>query len=1064
MKNVLVALLAISIGPGILQAAGNSSFKVTEREGTDLIFVSLPFGSGPSHSRITQVIQDPIGFLWIGTKDGLKRYDGYRFRDFRPNPRDPRTVRGVFVHALLTDRSGQIWVASDDHLDRYDTSLDTFTHVNAKPGGFAPPVRDIYQDGDGTIWISTDSGLTRVDRTTGDQTTFQHDPANPAGLESNFVRASFEARDGAFWVATDIGLDVFDRQHGAVIEHYSLARPGQPVVTASENPVVRIFQDRAGVVWVASGKDGIARVDRQNQRLEFLSMEGDGGSTKIPEADAIYEDGDGSLWVGTRRDGLLRLDRNRTTCVRYMNHTGDPESLSSNEVLSLSRDREGNIWVGTGGGGLMRIPAQPLPFQRYQHEPGNPDSLSADYVSSVFEDSHGNLWVGTSGEVTTIDRKLGRYTHLRVPGIGQETDVTAIAEDREGRLWFGTRGGGLIRLEPGAGNWKTYRHDPANPGSLSDNTVLALLVDHTGRIWAGTDDGLNLFDAGTGRARVYRAPGLISNRVRALAEDTAGVLWLGTSFSGLQRFVPETGRFTVYRSSNSSGALSNDAVAAILVDRSGLVWAGTENGLNCLDPATGSFTSYYARDGLPNNNINGMVEDAAGDIWMTTGIGISHFDRRANVFRDYYHNDGVLGDFTTAWRSPGGELFFGANTGLTTLLPANTARPVFIPPVVFTDFQIKDKHVENGDSSVIRQAIYATRSITLTNAQNSFSFEFAALSYSNPQRTRYRYRLETQEKDWNEVDSAQRFARYTTVPAGDYVFRVQSRTSQSGWTEAGAEIRIRVLPPWWATWTFRAACVLAVLLIAWSIHQMRVRQIAREFSAHLEGRVDERLRVARELHDTLLQSFQGVLMKFQSVTYMLPDRPAEARGKLEAVIEQARQAVMEGRDAVQGLRSSTVLTNDLAQAIRTLADELAIERGGAGTPEFRLQVEGATRDLAPLVRDDVRRLGHEAVRNAFYHAQARGIDVEIHYEKSEFRLRVRDDGKGIDPTVLAAGGRAGHHGLPGMQERAHLVGGKLAVRSGPGSGTEIELTIPASIAYTRSPPAHGSMSSENRAG
>jgi signal transduction histidine kinase len=257
---------------------------------------------------------------------------------------------------------------------------------------------------------------------------------------------------------------------------------------------------------------------------------------------------------------------------------------------------------------------------------------------------------------------------------------------------------------------------------------------------------------------------------------------------------------------------------------------------------------------------------------------------------------------------------------------------------------------------------------------------------------------------------------------------------------------------------------MAVLLIAWSFHWMRMRQIAREFSAHREGRLDERLRVARELHDTLLQSFQGVLMMFQAVTYMLPDRPAQAREKLEAVIERARQAVTEGRNAVQGLRSSAVATTDLAQAIRTLAEELTRDRSGGDFPEFRMQVEGPARDLAPLVRDNLHRLGHEAVRNAFCHAQARRIEVEIQYERRGFRLRVRDDGKGIEPTVLAEGGRAGHHGLPGMQERADLVGGKLAVRSRAGSGTEIELTIPASIAYTKSPPARRSMSSGKGAG
>jgi signal transduction histidine kinase len=303
-----------------------------------------------------------------------------------------------------------------------------------------------------------------------------------------------------------------------------------------------------------------------------------------------------------------------------------------------------------------------------------------------------------------------------------------------------------------------------------------------------------------------------------------------------------------------------------------------------------------------------------------------------------------------------------------------------------------------------------------------------------------------------------RRVEYSNLPPRDFRFRVMACNNSGVWNEAGTFLDFSVAPAYYQTTWFRLSCVAALLALLWALHQLRLRQVARQFNMRMEERVGERTRIARDFHDTLLQSFQGVLLKFSAISYRIPDRP-EIQETLEGVIEQARQAITEGRDAVQGLRSSTVVTNNLARAISAIGEELAGDPSGQKAPEFRVHVEGPTRDLAPLVRDEVHRLAGEALRNAFRHAQAERIEVEICYDRRQLRLRVRDNGKGIDPKVLAGGGRTGHYGLPGMQERAKLVGGKLAVWSEIDSGTETELTIPASIAYAKSPLARRWMSS-----
>jgi signal transduction histidine kinase len=293
-----------------------------------------------------------------------------------------------------------------------------------------------------------------------------------------------------------------------------------------------------------------------------------------------------------------------------------------------------------------------------------------------------------------------------------------------------------------------------------------------------------------------------------------------------------------------------------------------------------------------------------------------------------------------------------------------------------------------------------------------------------------------------------RHVQYSNLAPRDYIFRVMASNNSGVWNEAGTSLNFFIAPAFYQTWRFRSLCVIAFLGLLVAIYRLRLRQWSRQFNLRLEGRVAERTRIARDLHDTLLQSFQAVLLKFHAVTYMLADRP-DAQKALGTVIDQARQAITEGRDAVQGMRSSTLAGNDLARALVILGEGIAAEHGNDKAPEFCVQVQGTSRELAPLVRDDVYRIASEALRNSFLHAQAARIEVEIQYDSRQLCLRIRDNGKGIDPKVLETGAREGHYGLPGMRERAKLVGGKLALWSELDSGTETELTIPASIAYAK---------------
>jgi signal transduction histidine kinase len=376
----------------------------------------------------------------------------------------------------------------------------------------------------------------------------------------------------------------------------------------------------------------------------------------------------------------------------------------------------------------------------------------------------------------------------------------------------------------------------------------------------------------------------------------------------------------------------------------------------------------------------------------------------------------------------------------------------FVPRTVLTDFRLSGNPVSIGSGSPLKQSINYTDAITLSHQQNIFSIEFSALSYFNSETNRYRYRLDGLDNRWHEVGSDQRTANYTTLPPSTYIFEVQGATNRGNWSEPGARLRIEILPAWYQTLLFRSVCLAMVFLFLWSIYRLRLSQLERQFKTAFEARVDERIRIARELHDTLLQSFNGLLLRFQAVSNVLPARPEDAKKRVDAAIEEAANAITEGRDAVHQLRSGALMTVDLAQSLNTFGRELLSQSTDESLPEFRAQVEGTPRTLNPIVRDEAFRMAAEALRNAVRHAGARRIEVEIRYDDQGLRLRIRDDGKGIDPSVLDNDQHAlGHWGLRGMRERAKLVGGELEVWSELDSGTEVELIIPAGSAYAKPP-------------
>ena len=1060
-RLMLIVLVATCGGQGALAQTGvpgalPSGHRPIERHVAlppvrNLKFAHLTTNDGLSQDRVFAIMQDRLGFMWLSTGEGLNRYDGHSFVVYKNDPRDSGSLSDNGTGDVFEDKQGFLWVAAYPGINKFDPRTERSTryvHDPANPNSFGShSVSSIGADSRGHLWFGTmDDGLDRFDPAA---ETFTHYRNDSAGRYVGWVRRVIEDREGEIWFVGDRGLFHVNQQTGQVAR----AAPTVERLTAFD-----VFEDSTGDFWLLATSPivGLIKYDRRTGRFAEYPL--DAGAIVL-DSSKLLDDGGNGFWVPSAL-GLYYFDRRTARLTRHFQHDEtDPNSLSDNSVISLYRDRSGLLWVGTANGGVNTLDLRQERFTQYSSRPSEPESLASAKVTAIHEDADGVLWVGLFPRaLDRVDRHTGRITHYR-PGTGNSlrkgNELNTILRDSRGYLWVGGWAAGLDRYDERSGRFTHYAHNPDDPDSLMTDNLICLHEDPDGQLWVGQFGGVSRFDPATERFTNYRIgpddSASLAYSVAAIHRDRSGTLWVATWGGILSRFDEKRNSFVSYTPRpGDPHQLQGGSIGAIHEDNDGTLWLGSGLGLYRFDRHNETFTRYTQLDGLPSNDLTGLLPDAAGRLWISSKKGISRFDPRTKTFRNYDASDGLPSN--DYWRScaeqgRNGELFFCGNGGITTFFPEALRDDPYVPPVVITNVTVFNKPVRIGADSALKQASPYVDSMRLPYEDNVFSLEFAALSYANSHKNRYRYRLEGFDPGWNEVDSRHRLATYTNLDPRHYVFRVQGSNSDGVWNEKGVLLPILITPPWWRTNAFRTVCLGLFLALLWAAYRFRMRQVQHAFHVTLEARVGERTRIARELHDTLLQSFHGLLLRFQTVSYLLPERPGEAKETLDRAIAHAAKAITEGRDAVQGLRASTVERNDLALAIKTLGDELASDPSADSPPTLSVAVEGQARDLRPIVRDEIYKIVAEALRNAFRHAHARQVEVEIRYDKDEFRLRVRDDGRGIDSAVLASRGIEGHYGLRGMPERAALIGGKLAVWSEVGGGTELELRVPASAVY-----------------
>ena len=952
---------------------------------------------------VNGIAQTADGYLWIGTDRGLIRFDGFNFRPVSLT--SITTAPNVSMLQLLTDARGTLWIRPEGGY-----------LVRQKDGKFGsvgyglPSITAMATDNNGAVLVSSIGQGTFRLRTddVGELAPFVSGsaPAQSLGIIPAIVISIAETADHKIWLGT-LGTGLFSLAGGQGTRVSGL--PDRKI-----NCLVPIGEE----LWVGTDTGlyhGNGNGFRRVELPPFL------GSVAVL---SILRDHDSNIWVGTTR-GLLRIN------AQGISFSDENELRGDGGISVLFEDREGNLWIG-GAHGLGRIrdsafvTYSSVSDSRFKH--GGPIYVDQE-GRTWFAPAQGGLYVLQNGHVQPV---------TSIP----PNEVVYSISGRADVVWAGRQRGGITRLQFHNGAIRTESYTEAN--GLAQNSVYTVYESRNGSVWAGTlNGGVSKFK--DGRFTTYTTTnGLASNTVSSILETPDGAMWFATP-SGLSSL--SNGQWRTY---TILEGLPSPEINCLFEDSSGILWSGTSGGLASLD--SNRFRIPRESPDVLREQIVGMAEDSSGRFWIATSKHVLRVPRdtllsgvvRALDAREYDQTDGLestegVKRSRSVVSDSSGRIWFSLSSGLSVVDPSQIAHNS-VPALPHIEAITADNNTAN--LSVPVRIAPSPRRIT---------FEYTGLSLAVPGRIRFRYFLEDFDNNWSQPVAA-REAVYTNLGPGSYRFRLVASNSEGQWNGPETTITLNVAQAYYQTTWFRLSLVVAFLTVLWGLYQLRLRQLAREFNVRLEERVSERTRIARELHDTMLQSFQGLLLRFQATAHMLPDRPEEARKTLESAIDQAAAAITEGRDAVQGLRSSTAVTNDLASAITTLGTELAGSESNPSAAEFDVEIEGTPRDLHPILRDEVYRIAGEALRNAFKHAKAKRVEVEIRYDERQLRLRVRDNGKGIDAQHLNDGGRPGHYGLPGMRERAKLMGGKLAVWSELDSGTEVELKIPASRAY-ETPPA-----------
>ena len=812
---------------------------------------------GLSNGYVGAILHDSKGFIWIGTANGLNRFDGITFKTYYSDIKDATSISGSEVTALVEDSLANIWVMTSNGLCVYDRKKDRFSRKAMRVNGVIVNNSFLYSciiDSKGFLWASSSSsGIIRfkiynnplISDTIIDVELYSLAEDDSDSTRKNNVFSFVEDENNKIWLASQSKhLFYFDNQ----LNRFLSKQINHPEVTNFSNKRKSLLKDSAGNFYISIEGNGLLEWDREKDDFRLYKPNGTNTGPNGRVLATLAEDKDGLIWIGDRNaEGISIFDKKTLKFIYCQADEFDPYSLNTNKINCIYQDRTGSMWVG-GIIGVNKYSPGKLKFKRFFSNPNIPGKLSFNNTLSFAESKTGDVWIGTDGGgLNKLDRKTGVFTSYSDNSSDRNSlssnAVISICEDHEGVLWMGTYHGGLARLKNG--KFDAFYPDPANPYSISDRNIWYVFEDSKNNLWVGTlTSGLELFDRKTGRFYHYNlkegdSTSLRINSIRQLYEDSNQNLYIvgnqGVSIIDLKAYdfsesQPDIKFRNLVHHENRNSLSSND-VYCVKEDNEGNLWFGTlGSGMDKLDLTTGKFTNYSTKDGFPGNSVTSILVDDLNYLWLATDKGLVKFNPETKEVVVFDQKDGLQNTSLKSWaiKTKDGEMFFGGPDGFNSFFPEKIIhnQNKNKPPVVITGLKVFNKPVEINEQFngrvLLANDISETNELVLTYRENYFSFEFNALDFTAPEKNSYAYTMEGFDDEWIQ-SGTKREANYTNLDPGEYTFRVKASNNDGVWNEEGTSIKIIVLPPWWETWWFRIVAVLLVILIIGSAFYSRIQ-------------------------------------------------------------------------------------------------------------------------------------------------------------------------------------------------------------------------------------------------
>jgi signal transduction histidine kinase/ligand-binding sensor domain-containing protein len=970
----------------------------------------LTIRDGLSQSSVQAIAQDAEGYLWFGTEDGLNRYDGYSFTVFRHIRYDSTSLPDNLILSLLCDRGGRLWVGSKTGLSYFEPGTRTF-HSFRLSGDAVSGCSVVCQDSSMALWFGTDDGVFVLRRRDAQAAERFELPAGSARISLKNPRCMVVDPGGNVWIAP--------REQPYVVRTNPSTGESRTYSLPCAGDAISMTEGKGGTIVFGTFGEGMFALDPITGAGKSF-RDGDDHRTFDARVWTLLRGSNGSLWIGTNGSGLIESGPGFHR--RF--------DVADNFILTLFEDRSHLLWVGTGKG-VQRLETWPSRFAAILQR----DSVRVHEcdVWGIAERKEGGLWVGTTDGLMTSDG----ISSILPTALEKKKVIKALLEDRRGRLWIGEMFDGLKVLKPGAGSPVRILFEGQPEPVREGDEVCSLYEDMDGRVWVATlRHGLCVVDSVSGHLITVKPDGEaagIEQGLLCITPGPDGSLWLGSQSGSIVKYSPRHNRVTRFNSSMpAETGGGRPRVFSIAFSSDGSMWAGTYSGLVRLDSSMNHWTWFTVHDGLPNDVVYAVRFGPDGRIWASTNRGLAEYDPASRVFRNFDYRDGLQGDEFNSGSvclTSGGAVYFGGTTGMSGVLRREPHTNTHIPPMVITEFRI-------GDRVLHPEVNRAGGMITLSPSDNVFSVQFAALDFVSSEKNVYAYRLEGLDEDWT-LCGDRRFVSYTNLDPGDYVFTVRGSNNDGVWNESGASVRIRVNPPFWKTWWFTLLWsgtlgLSVVVAVQRRFSQLRERErVQQEVSRRIiESQEEERKRIGVSLHDSLGQSLL-LIKNLATIASGEATAGGGASGRINDISSIASQALAEVREISYSLRPYLLDQLGLTGAVRSMCTRA----GKSSEIHFEVYLD----NIDGLVRKDHEinffRIIQESVNNIVKHSGATEGVVRIERSNDMIHVDVRDNGSGFQELNRG-------FGLSGMAERVRILQGTLSVKSDPGRGTTIFITIP----------------------